>query len=83
VETGNADAGFLYRTDALTSKKVRVVATAREDSRDPIVYPAAVLKNSKNAAAARELLDLLERPEASAVFEKYGFTAAEKSAVKN
>jgi molybdate transport system substrate-binding protein len=83
VETGNADAGFVYRTDALTSKKVRVVATAPADSHDPIVYPAAVLKNSKNAAAAREFLDFLEGPEASAVFENYGFTPAEKSAVKN
>ena len=83
VETGNADAGFVYRTDALTSKKVRVVATAPADSHDPIVYPAAVLKNSKNAAAAREFLDFLEGPEASAVFNKYGFAPAEKSAVKN
>jgi molybdate transport system substrate-binding protein len=47
------------------------------------VYPSAVLKNSKNAAAAREFLDFLEGPEARAVFEKYGFTPAEKSAVKN
>jgi molybdate transport system substrate-binding protein len=83
VETGNADAGFVYRTDALTSQKVRVVATAPADSHDPIVYPSAVLKNSKNAAAAREFLDFLEGPEARAVFEKYGFTPAEKSAVKN
>jgi molybdate transport system substrate-binding protein len=83
VETGNADAGFVYRSDALTSKKVRVVATAPADSHDPIVYPAAVLKNSKNAAAAREFLEFLEGPEAHAVFEKYGFAPAEKSAVKN
>jgi molybdate transport system substrate-binding protein len=83
VETGNADAGFVYRTDALTSKKVRVVATAPADSHDPIVYPAAVLKNSKNAAAAREFVGFLEGPEARAAFGKYGFAPAEKSAVKN
>lgn len=83
VETGNADAGFVYRTDALSSPKVRVVATAAADSHDPIVYPAAVLKNSKNAGAAREFVDFLQRSEARAAFEKYGFTPAEKSAVKN
>lgn len=83
VETGNADAGFVYRTDALTSHKVRVVATAAEDSHDPIVYPAAALKNSKNAGAAKEFLEFLQGPEARAVFEKYGFASAEKSAVKN
>lgn len=83
VETGNADAGFVYRTDALASQKVRVAATAAADSHDPIVYPAAVLKNSKNAAAAREFMDFLQGAEARAVFEKYGFAPAEKSAVKN
>ncbi|MFZ0580087.1 MAG: molybdate ABC transporter substrate-binding protein [Candidatus Acidiferrales bacterium] len=83
VETGNADAGFVYRTDALSSPKVRVVATAAADSHDPIVYPAAVLKNSKNAGAAREFVDFLQGSEARAAFEKYGFTPAEKSAVKN
>lgn len=83
VETGNADAGLVYRTDALSSQKVRVVATAAADSHGPIVYPAAVLKNSKNAAAAREFLDFLQGPEARAVFEKYGFQPSEKQAVKN
>lgn len=83
VETGNADAGFVYRTDALTSQKVRVATTAAADSHDPIVYPAAVLKNSKNAAAAREFMDFLQSAEARAVLEKYGFAPAEKSAVKN
>jgi molybdate transport system substrate-binding protein len=83
VETGNADAGFVYRTDALTSRQVRVVATAAADAHDPIVYPAAILKGSKNEAAAREFLAFLQGPEARAVFEKYGFAPAEKSAVKN
>jgi molybdate transport system substrate-binding protein len=83
VETGNADAGLVYRTDALTSQKVRVVATAAADSHDPIVYPAAVLKNSKNAAAARDFVGFLQGTEARAVFEKYGFAPAEKPAVKN
>ena len=39
VETGNADAGIVYATDALTASQVRVVATAPENSHDPIVYP--------------------------------------------
>lgn len=83
VETGDADAGFVYRTDALTSKKVRLVDTAPADSHDPIVYPAAVLKNSKNATAAQQFVDFLQGPEARVVFEKYGFAPAEKSAAKN
>jgi molybdate transport system substrate-binding protein len=83
VETGNADAGLVYQTDANTSKKVRVVAIAPADSHDPILYPAAVLRDSKNKPAARAFLDFLQGPDARAVFQKYGFTSAEKSAVKN
>ena len=83
VETGNADAGVVYQTDANTSKKVRVIAIAPADSHDPILYPAAVLRDAKNSSAARAFLDFLQGPDARAVFQKYGFTSAEKSAVKN
>lgn len=77
VETGNADAGLVYATDAKISSKVRVVATAGASSHEPILYPAAMLKGSKNMAA-REFLNYLGGPEARAVFEKFGFTPPEK-----
>ena len=83
VETGNADAGLVYQTDANTSRKVRVVALAPPDSHDPILYPAAVLRDAKDKAAARAFLEFLQGPDARGVFQKYGFTSAEKSAVKN
>jgi len=83
VETGNADAGMVYQTDANTSKKVRVIAVAPADSHDPILYPAAVLRDAKNSSAARAFLEFLQGADARAVFQKYGFTSAEKSAVKN
>ena len=83
VETGNADAGLVYQTDANTSKKIRIVAIAPTDSHDPILYPAAVLRDSKNKPAARALVEFLQGPDARAVFQKYGFTSSEKSAVKN
>ena len=76
VETGNADAGLVYATDALTSRKIRVVAPAPERAHDPIVYPAAVVKGSGNEAAARKFIDFLAGPAAQAVFEKHGFTPA-------
>jgi molybdate transport system substrate-binding protein len=83
VETGNADAGMVYQTDANTSQKIRVIAVAPADSHDPILYPAAVLRDAKDKAAARAFLEFLQEPDARAVFQKYGFTSAEKSAVKN
>lgn len=76
VETGNADAGLVYATDALTSSKVRVIATAPESTHDPIVYPAAVVKGSRSEVAARAFIDFLDSPTVLAIFRRHGFTMA-------
>jgi molybdate transport system substrate-binding protein len=73
VETGNAEVGVVYRTDAASSDKVKIVAVAPEGSHKPIVYPAAVLTSSKQPQAAADFLDYLFDPASKAVFEKYGF----------
>lgn len=83
VETGNADAGVVYRTDAEISRRVRVAAAAPEDSHDAIVYPAAILKGSKNASAAREFLEFLGSAQSREIFRKYGFAMSEKQAQSN
>jgi molybdate transport system substrate-binding protein len=83
VETGNADAGIVYETDARSSTKARIVATAPATAHDPIAYPVAVIRSTKNISAARAFLDFLESSYARGVFEKYGFTPAEKQAGKN
>jgi len=73
VETGNADAGIVYTTDAQESTGVRVAATAPPGSHTPVVYPAAVVKTSRNAPAAREFLTFLSGPDAKDVFTRHGF----------
>jgi molybdate transport system substrate-binding protein len=76
VATGNADAGIVYATDALTTKDVTVAATAPEDSHSPVVYPIAAIKASQNPAAAKAFIEFLLDAKARAIFEKYGFVAA-------
>jgi molybdate transport system substrate-binding protein len=73
VETGNVNAGLVYVTDAKTSDKVRVVATAPENSPSPIVYPIAILKDSKNPEAAKAFTQFLVGQTAQAIFKKHGF----------
>jgi molybdate transport system substrate-binding protein len=77
VESGNADAGVVYITDAKTSNQVKQVATAPENLHSPIVYPVAVLKSSKNVSAARGYVQFLSSNSARAVFQKYGFSMAQ------
>ncbi|HEY9640027.1 MAG TPA: molybdate ABC transporter substrate-binding protein [Coleofasciculaceae cyanobacterium] len=76
VESGNADAGIVYTTDALISSQVKQVATAPDNLHSPIVYPIAVLKNSKNPQSARSYVQYLTGNSAKAVFQRYGFGIA-------
>lgn len=76
VESGNADAGIVYATDAKTSNQIKVVARSAENLHSKIVYPIAVLKNSKNVAAAKDYVQFLSSNSAKTIFEKYGFVIA-------
>lgn len=75
VESGNADAGVVYSTDAkLSGDKVKIIATASDASHDPVTYPAAVVKATKHAVASQDYLNFLTTDAAKAVFVKYGFS---------
>jgi molybdate transport system substrate-binding protein len=73
VESGNAQAGIVYLTDAKTSSKVTVAQRIPATLHSPIVYPGAILKNSRDRATATAWLRFLSSPTARQVFEKYGF----------
>ncbi len=77
VESGNVDVGFVYRTDALISKKVRIVIAVPLAEGPGITYPAAVLREAKEPAAAARFVAFLATPGAQAVFAKYGFLPAD------
>jgi len=73
VEVGNVDAGFVYRTDALISRRVRIVVTVPLGEGPRITYPAAALRDTREPAAAAKFVAFLAGPEAQAVFALYGF----------
>jgi molybdate transport system substrate-binding protein len=74
VENGNIDAGIVYSTDALTSSKVKVVASAPAEVNARVVYPVAVIKASKITGVAQDYVNFLFSAQAKTCFEKYGFT---------
>src|SRR5882757_6053987 len=79
VARGEAPLGIVYSTDAAAEPNVRIVASFPEDSHPPIIYPAALTKDSKNADA-KAFLDFLRSAKARTAFEKQGFTVLVKSA---
>jgi len=77
AETGNVDAGIVYKTDALTSDKVKVVATADEQTHAPIIYPVGILKDSQHRTEAKAFYQFLQSDDAMKVFKDYGFKGAQ------
>lgn len=73
VESGNVDAGIVYKTDARIAKRVRIAYEVPRAQGPAISYPFAVLAGSKRPEAARKLLAYLESPKALAIFRKHGF----------
>lgn len=73
VEIGNADAGLVYATDAKISQQVKVVIAADEKFHSPIIYPLAIIRESKNIDAAKNFSKFLVSNSSKTVFKKYGF----------
>jgi molybdate transport system substrate-binding protein len=72
VESENADAGIVYRTDAAISKRVRVAFEVPREQGPVIVYPLARLAASRTPAAAA-LVAYLVAPAAREAYSKHGF----------
>ena len=73
VEAGLAEAGIVYATDALVSRRVRTALLFPEESHSPIVYPAVILASSPRREAALAFLEFLSSPPGRARFEAAGF----------
>jgi molybdate transport system substrate-binding protein len=74
VENGRADAGIVYKTDAMIAANVRVIGRV-SPTRHPyldISYPAAVIVGPAEAEG-RRFLEFLKGPQARAVFDRRGF----------
>ena len=76
VARGEVDAGFVYTTDAVIRReRVKEAFRPAEDTYRPIVYPAAVVKDSRHPALAQAFIDLLTSAPGRAVLARLGFQA--------
>ncbi len=78
VETGNAEAGFVYKSDAVTSNKVKISLAIPDSDHQHILYPEAIIKNSKNKKTAKKFVSFLNSKQANKTFSQYGFTPENK-----
>jgi len=74
VARGEADAGFVYTTDAATrTAGVKEAFRLPEDTYQPVIYPAAVVTGSRHAALASAFIEFLVSREGRAVLGRLGF----------
>jgi len=72
VETENTDIGIVYESDAVGSPDIKILATAEKDAHEPIIYPAAMITDTKNEQEAAAFIRFLETDEAQEIFAEHG-----------
>ncbi|MGL1890979.1 MAG: molybdate ABC transporter substrate-binding protein [Spirochaetaceae bacterium] len=72
VEMSETEFGIVYNTDALRSKKVKIVEVFSEESHNKIEYYCALLNNNKQAADLYKFL--IEDEEAKQIYKTNGFS---------
>lgn len=72
VETGEADCGFVYTSDA-TASFLEVTLVVDSTLHRPIRYPAAVVRNAVNSPLGRRFVAYLQDSTSRAVLREYGF----------
>jgi molybdate transport system substrate-binding protein len=73
VLRGEADAGFVYATDAAARGKVRIAYEVPDKLHEPIRYPLVLVRRGPANPAAKRLYDYLAGDKASAAFRRAGF----------
>ena len=72
VARGEVDAGFVYSTDvAIMGDRVRIAFEVTTPQ--PVLYPMAVVRRSKNAKLAQALVDWVNSATGQNILQKYGF----------
>ncbi|HWM30425.1 MAG TPA: molybdate ABC transporter substrate-binding protein [Methyloceanibacter sp.] len=81
VSRGEAPLGIVYATDAKADPNVKVLGTFPADTHKPIIYPAAVLAQSRSADA-QAFVTFLKTDTANKLFQDQGFTVLAEGAVE-
>ena len=78
VESDPRIIGIVYRTDAASSAKVRVLAEVPPHLHQPIIYCAVAIHHRPRPELAEQFLDFLHSAEAVALYETHGFVVGER-----
>ena len=76
VELGEVEAGVVFRTDAMTTDDVEIVAVADAAMHQPSVNPVGVIADSAHIEVASSFVEFLLTERAQTIFAEFGFAPA-------
>lgn len=77
AQSGDVDVAFVYTSDVYRFGGVEIVGTVPADTHKSIVYPGAIISQSKNVEATQEFLGWCQNSEkAQEIWQKWGFELA-------
>lgn len=77
LERGEADAGIIYRSDAISNSQVLISANIQATLHDEIVYPLALVDRPESSSAAKRFFEFLGSDRALTIFKQNGFRILE------
>lgn len=77
TQSGNAEVGFVYYSDTINTDNIKIVETTPSTSHSAIVYPIAVIKESKKPEAAKEFEEFLLSTDGQAILKDFGYKSVE------
>lgn len=78
ARNGSTEVAVVYATDAASFAGIQVLDVLPDDSHDPILYPAVLLKTARNPEDGRAFLEYLQDEPAREAFERAGFSTASR-----
>lgn len=78
VKLGNADAGFVYLTDAKKKSDAIIKQIIPNEAHSPIIYEGAIISSSQYKDASKKFMDFLNTSRTKIIFGKYGFGSPKK-----
>ena len=76
LTSGEADAGFVYVTDALSEQSKLHTIHFPASANATAIYPIGIVSYSKNTKAAQQWIDLVMSTQGQAVLQQFGFGPA-------
>ncbi|NBI28807.1 molybdate ABC transporter substrate-binding protein [Chengkuizengella marina] len=74
TDTGNVDAAFVYKSDALQSNRSKVIYTSDQTlNNNPITYPIAVINDTQKKKLAETFITFLQNDFSQKIFKEKGF----------